>query len=187
MPVGKLVKMGIWENGQFVGVIIFGLGATPNLSKPYGLTMLECCELVRIAMTRHVTPVSRCIAIALRKLKKFCPGVRLVVSFADAAEKHHGGIYQASNWIYAGRTADHKFPVLNGRVTHPRSIQMMIAQGKLKSAAGLPWVLKPGKHRYLMPLDDEIRERVKSLSQPFPKRAPEALQMRPPNQAGEGG
>ena len=26
MPVGKLVKIGVWEDGQFVGVLIFGCG-----------------------------------------------------------------------------------------------------------------------------------------------------------------
>jgi hypothetical protein len=53
VPAGKLVKIGVWENEKFIGCVLYGLGATPNLSKPYGLTMTECCELVRVALTTH--------------------------------------------------------------------------------------------------------------------------------------
>jgi hypothetical protein len=28
----------------------------------------------------------------------------------------------------------------------------------------------PGKHRYLMPLDDAMREQIEPLRQPYPKR-----------------
>lgn len=91
MPAGKLVKLGAWENEKFIGVILFGLGATPHLSKQYGLKMTECCELTRVALTSHKTPVSRMIAIAMKLLKQKCPGLKLVVSFADSAFGHHGG------------------------------------------------------------------------------------------------
>jgi len=70
MPAAKLNKIGMWENERFVGAIIFGRGAAPNLLKPYGLKQTEGCELVRIAMRDHYHPVSRCVAIAIRMLKK---------------------------------------------------------------------------------------------------------------------
>ena len=38
IPVGKLVKVGIWENEKFTGVVLFGRGATPNLGNPYSMT-----------------------------------------------------------------------------------------------------------------------------------------------------
>ena len=31
MPTGKTVKIGVWEDSQFVGVIIFSLGANNHL------------------------------------------------------------------------------------------------------------------------------------------------------------
>lgn len=31
MPAGKLVKVGAWEDGLFIGVVVFGLGATNDL------------------------------------------------------------------------------------------------------------------------------------------------------------
>lgn len=50
MPAGKLVKLGIWENSCFVGVVVFGRGAIYNIGKPFGLGQTECVELVRVAL-----------------------------------------------------------------------------------------------------------------------------------------
>ena len=91
LPVGKSVKVGAWEDGKFIGVVIFAYGANNNIGKPYGLQQVECCELVRVALANHKTAVSKIVAIALRFLKKHSPGVRLVVSYADTAQGHHGG------------------------------------------------------------------------------------------------
>jgi len=69
LPVGKLVKVGAWENDKFIGVVVFGRGANKSLGEPYGCSQLECCELVRIAMTDHITPVSKIMMIAIKFLK----------------------------------------------------------------------------------------------------------------------
>lgn len=103
IPVGKLVKVGAWENGKFVGVVLFARGATPNLGSPYGLGQDECVELVRIALTKHEIPVSRIASLAMKFLHRSNTKLRLVVSFADQSQGHHGGIYQAGNWIYTGQ------------------------------------------------------------------------------------
>lgn len=43
------------------------------------------------------------------------------------------------------------------------------------------------KHRYLMPLDDEIRKRIAPLARPYPKRAASVETARSPLQAKGGG
>lgn len=105
MPIGKLVKIGVWEDGNFVGCIIFGFGGAASLHKQFHLGVFELCELVRIALRAHSHPVTRMVKIALSMLKKHCPKLRLVVSYADPFFDHHGGIYQAGNWIYFGESA----------------------------------------------------------------------------------
>ena len=192
MPKSKLAKIGVWEDGKFIGAIVYGLGAAPNLCKPYGLTQQTCCELVRVALAKHRTPVSRIVAVSLRILHRDMPGVRLVVSFADPSEGHHGGIYQAGGWVYAGKSPDARFFVVRGVETHPRTI------GSSGWVQSLPWlranvdphasiVSKPGKHRYLMPLDDEMRKRISPLSLPYPKRVRSADGGTPDDQSGGGG
>jgi hypothetical protein len=179
VPVGKLVKIGAWENKKFIGVVLFGRGATPNLGKPYGLNQTQCVELVRIAMKNHITPVSKIVAIALKFLKKTNPNIELVVSFADQSQGHHGGIYQAGNWIYTGSGSPAKFYMINNKLTHPRSIG---AKGLTQNIHGArkidpnAYVVDvPGKHRYLMPMTKSIKEKIKKLSEPYPKRAKQAM------------
>jgi len=179
LPVGKLVKVGAWENGKFIGVVLFGRGATPNLGRPYNLGQNECVELVRIALTKHENAVSRIAALAMKFLHKANPKLRLIVSFADQSQGHHGGIYQAGNWIYNGQGDPAKFYMINGKLTHPRSIG---AKGLVQNIHGAcqidpnaTVVDVAGKHRYLMPLDADMRERILPLAKPYPKRAKQAM------------
>ena len=102
VPPGKLVKIGAWEKGRFIGAVIFscGSGASVNGTK-YGFSQLwDFAELQRVALRRHEIEVSRIISIAFRLLRKTSPGLRAVVSYADPEQGHNGAIYQAGNWIY---------------------------------------------------------------------------------------
>ena len=191
MPVGKLVKVGAWENERFVGVVLFGRGATPNLGKPYNLGQDECVELVRIALTNHHNTVSRIVSISMKFLRSSNPSIRLVVSFADRSQNHHGGIYQAGNWLYTGYGESAKFYMIHGKQTHPRSIG---AKGLIQNLDGArkidpkaKVVNIPGKHRYLMPLDKEIAKNIDKLRQPYPKRVSSDTSDTPGDQPGEGG
>ena len=177
LPVPPLVKVGAWENGKFIGVVIFSRGANNNLLKPFGLEQTEGCELTRVALSKHITPVSRIVKFALLFLKNNSPGMKLIVSFADPSEGHHGGIYQAGNWIYTGRqppTTEYIAP--DGKQWHGRMVSKdgkIKVQGKYRACWRVDQctpVEKPGKHRYLMPLDDEMRAKVAPLAKPYPKR-----------------
>jgi hypothetical protein len=173
MPVGKTVKIGAWESGNFIGVVIFAYGANNNMAKPYGLMQVECCELVRVALASHSAPVSRIVALSLRWLKCANPGIRLVVSYADTQQGHHGGIYQAGNWVFVGTSDGATQYRLNGRVVHSMQIQTFVRAGKIKSRAGLATVKAGDKHKYLMPLDEAMRAQIAPLAKPYPKRAKE--------------
>jgi hypothetical protein len=103
MPAAKLVRIGVWEAGRFVGAILYGSGANRHLARPFGLKGTQACELVRVALAPgREHPTSRCLAISLRMLQRQSPGLRLVVSYADTKEGHLGVIYQATNWIFLG-------------------------------------------------------------------------------------
>ena len=170
LPAGKLVKVGAWEDGKFIGVVLFGRGANHNMVKGYGLDQDHGCELVRIALTKHLTPVSKISAYAIRFLKQQSPNLRLIVSYADPEAGHHGGIYQAGNWIYRGISASAVKVWYNGKWSHKKTVDDAgVRQDNLlkKKVAG--------KHTYLMPLDAEMRARILPLSKPYPKRAKQAI------------
>jgi hypothetical protein len=192
MPAGKLVKIGAWEDGRFIGVVIFGRGANNNIGKPYGLQQTAACELVRIALRDHKTPVSKVAAIAMKFLQKNSPGLRLVISYADPMQGHHGGIYQAGNWVYDGLSNGQAgFVIINGKEYHKRSVSSKYGNAKpsyLKKL-GLTAEYAPArnKHRYLMPLDSEMRKQILPLSKPYPKRASSETSDTPDFRSGKGG
>lgn len=169
MPAGKLASIGVWENDVFVGAVIFGLGANANFMKPFNLHIYEGCELVRVALKKHEAPVSQILGIALRMVRKQFPLIKVIVSYADPEQNHHGGIYQATNWIYLGESEIDKFPIVAGRVMHSRTLNQRIAAGWRYDRSKLDYVTKPGKHRYVYTFDDSIRERLKRISKPYPR------------------
>jgi hypothetical protein len=182
------VRIGVWENGSFIGAILFGIGAGRSTDgRKYGLARAnEVAELVRVALKPgHQTPVSRCVAIAIRMLRKQSPDLRLLISFADTQQGHHGGIYQAGNWIYAGLTTGNRTYVVRGQRKHPKTVHSLgwkqnEAWLRLNVDPNARCELTPGKHRYLMPLDDEMRKVVAPLARPYPTRAKGNSRLVPP-------
>lgn len=201
VPNQKTVKVGVWEGGAFVGCVLFGDGANGGMFKPYGLRYEEGCELVRVALQRHANPVSRIVSIALRLLKSICQRLRLVISFADPEQGHTGCIYQAGGWVYAGMTGPADEYVVNRVRMHGRALRSTRSTHRLRNipaANVFEWAKKvldpnisrvPGssKHRYLMPLDDDMRRRIAPLAKPYPKRAGSADSGTSANHAGGGG
>ena len=167
IPVNKLVKIGAWENKKFIGVVIFGVGASAVLHRQFNLSRFEVCELVRVALTDHITPVSRIISIALKFLKKSNPNLKICVSFADPSQNHHGGIYQAGNWIYTGKSSKTIEYFYNNDWRHVTDIFKRLKKEQIKL---LKKREKEGKYRYIMPLDDQIKKKLKLISLPYPKR-----------------
>jgi hypothetical protein len=170
VPVGKLVKVGAWENDKFIGVVIFSHGANKSIGSPYNLDLQSCCELTRVALTHHENDVSKILALAIQFLKKCCPKIKLIVSYADPEQGHVGTIYQATNWIYVGlnKGSHYLLKLPNGKIVHPRTASMMFKSIK---NLNLEKITVTKKHVYLMAIDQEIKKQVLLLKQDNPKRA----------------
>jgi hypothetical protein len=107
-------------------------------------------------------------------LKREMPGIRLIVSYADLNHGHLGKIYQASNWLFVGETGHEAGIMLNGKLTHRRTINSKYG------TSDIDWLRtrvdpcarrhegKP-KIKYLLPLDNEVTERIKPLVKPYPQ------------------
>src|SRR5215510_15006907 len=173
LPCSKTARLGVWEDEMFIGTIVFAWGANRHLAGEYQLKMTECAELCRVALARHSTPVSKILSIAVKMLKREMPGIRLIVSYADLNQGHLGKIYQASNWLFVGETGHEAGIVLNGKLTHRRTINSKYGTSTIEwlhehvdSCARR--VEGKSKLKYLLPLDGEIAERMKPLSKPYP-------------------
>lgn len=165
VPAGKLVKIGVWENKQFKGVVVFSRGANKSIGRPYKLNQSQVCELTRIAMTTHKTPVTKIVSIALKMLKKYCPDLKLVVSYADVDQGHEGKIYKAGNWLYEGLKNENTMGafIFKGKKTHPKTIHSMYGTGSQrieflkKIDPNVSVFITKGKHKFLWVLDESIR------------------------------
>lgn len=177
MPTPPIVKFGVWEGGKYIGCILFSRGGNNNLLKPFGLEQTQGCELTRIALGNHVTPVTRIMSIAMKALSKATPSLRLIVSYADPNEGHAGTIYQAANWIYTGQTsADVRYVDRQGRKWHSRQVSRTGVKRQYGEYRAVPkhedceQIPLLGKHRYLYPLDKVMRQQIAPLAKPYPKR-----------------
>lgn len=175
LPAITITQFGVFERDRFIGAVAFGPGAR-CLSRSFPCGPSESCELIRVALDRHDTPVSRIVSIALRLLRQSRPHMRLVVSYADTSRGHHGGIYQAGGWTYVGSVRTHAYRV-HGRIVHGRTLGSRYGTGG-QSVEWLRTNVDPMaervdagiKHRYFLGLDPAMRDVVRSMAKPFPKR-----------------
>lgn len=190
MPSGKRVFIGAWEGEYFIGVVIFSTGAAPQSHMPYGLCRDQVCELTRVALRGHNVPVTRILSIAMKFIKKQSPGIRLLISYADPEQGHHGGIYQGGGWLYTGRTSlcEHFEICSTGARVHSKTLKTGRPgyATQLKQSGHIVSV-KTWKHKYLMPLDKELRKQIEHLAKPYPKRATSETSDTPGSQPGKGG
>jgi len=171
MPTGTLVKFGIWEDGNFIGAVLYGRGTNRHIGSQYELDQFEICELVRVALSAHKTPVSQIVAQTLKELKATNPGLRLVISYADPEQGHSGVIYKAGNWLFVGAPPSMPYFVINGKKTHSRTAYV--------ASRNLDWYRKnvdpeatkvtpKPKLKFIYPLDKQFRRKVAKLALPYP-------------------
>lgn len=171
VPVGKTVKFGAWEDGQFVGSVIFSPGANKNIGGPYGLKQVEVCELVRVALSNHKSHTSQIVTESIRQLRRQSGGLRLLVSYADPEQGHVGSIYQAMNWIFVGGSGNSRQYFYRGKWTHSKTFSAEWSNLYHVDVNKLQTRLAPSKYKYLYPLDKAMRRQIEPLRKPYPKRA----------------
>lgn len=162
--------------GRFVGAVVFGRGGNNNIGSAYGLEQTEICELVRVALTTHVAPVSQIVSAAVKRLAAASQGLRCIVSYADPKHAHHGGIYQAMNWLYVGTSRPQRELFVDGQFMHKRSAYARwgtAAPERIRAMGGgvhVEYAPVEWKHAYIYPLDRKMRKQIEPLRQPYPKR-----------------
>ena len=138
----------------------------------------DVIELTRLVRMPNVSePLSRLIAFSADRLCR--AGWALAVSFADWTQGHHGGIYQAAGWNYAGQRDRAMDGVLIDGVFKPgRSCNSAWGtRSPTKLSEMFPGKqIEPhfdeGKHLYWKPLRVAGKTKAKRLglqSLPYPK------------------
>lgn len=177
IPSSKLAKIGVWEDNEFIGCVIFGVGAGNSTDgRQYGLKKrFEVAELQRVALKEHTTPTSKIVAIAIKMVHKAFPKIRLLTSFADTGQGHVGTIYQATGWVFVGAKIYKDFFEIGGERVHTRTVH---DRGWRQSEKWLQEHIDPNtkrlssypKNHYLYPLDNKTRTIVEKLKKGYPKK-----------------
>jgi len=174
IPKGKRVRIGVWEDGDFIGAVLYGAGANTNIGSSFGLDQTEACELTRVALREHEAPVTQILSVSRKLITDQHPGIRVIISYADPDQGHKGTIYQADNWYYLGKTDARPFLVVNGTTYHPMAAYKnwgTSSASKLKKnypELNVSTESRPGKYKYAYPLDDEIDHKAQDRAKPYP-------------------
>jgi len=139
MPSGKLLRIGVWEDDDFTGVIIYSRGAAPNIGSPYDMEQTEICELTRVALTDHNGGIYQADNWIYERQLDGRDYIRI------NGETHHP---RSLNAVY-GTSSVKKLK----RMFSPEAVERVPVDGK---------------HKYLYPLDDETRRKVEQRAQPYP-------------------
>lgn len=188
MPAGKTVRVGVWEDDRFIGVVIFSSGTSPTIGFQFNLNMEAVCELTRIALDLHFSPVTKILSIAVKLLRKIAPGLRLIVSYADMNEDHYGTIYQAASWVYMGEIKSlpkHKNIYTKKTLFHKTYYDGVKAGRYIKQ--DFVSVPQKMKFKYILPLDRKMRKQIDHYMKPYPKRTGSIDSDMPKLHLGEGG
>lgn len=106
LPSNVIKTFGLYEGGVLIGVISYGIPASPSLC--IGLAGPEnrdrVVELNRLAIRPDMNGDNRASFLVAHSLKML-PNRTFVVSYADTGWTHVGYVYQACNFLYTGLSA----------------------------------------------------------------------------------
>ena len=149
----------------------------PVKSKKFNLRNGQYLELNRMALNGKQSSTSKVLSIAIKLIKKECPTVKMLFSYADKGQNHNGIIYQATNWIYIENIESSGTEYfLNGIWKHDRGRYNWAIDFKT-----LPKRKKAGKHKYVYPLDKSLIEICNNLKKPFPKNLSDKVESNSPS------
>ena len=131
---------GLYDKENLVAVCTFGKPASASLcngicGKEYSKNVYELNRLCRIDAWKE--PLSAFISACLRRLRD---ENWIIVSYADSGMHHNGYIYQATNFIYTGKTKERTDKYTEGN-KHSRHYSNDEQNGIRK--------VRTAKHRYV--------------------------------------
>lgn len=173
LPSSSRTNFAVRVEGRIEALASYGPCHAPRLPQD----MLELRRLVK--RPGSTVPLSKFLSATLRLLK--ATGVPGVLTWADPKAGHHGGIYQATNWIYNEPNSynwnSHFITDTGAVVDHREAFKRFGTSSKKKVLEMNPtWssFLPVMKYRYLMPLNVDKETLITKLNArelPYPKPA----------------
>ena len=167
----KETCFGAFENGLLVAAAIYAIPHAPKIPNTYR-------DLRRLVASKNmIGTLSSFLSKTLREL--YLDGWDAAITWADQAAGHHGGIYQATNWVYVEPKSynwNSSYRLPDGSVRDHRSIFKEFGTTSKKKMKELrpEWepFLPKMKFRYVYPLNKNLEKIVgelKAKKSPYPK------------------
>jgi len=139
---------GLYENTQLVGVVTYGVPASPSLCM--GVCGEEhkdiVLELNRLCLNDGIKNGA---SFLVGKSLQMLPKPTIVVSYADTSMNHIGYIYQASNFIFTGTTKE-RTDMAGENGKHSRH-NLGISENRINRSA---------KHRYIYFVGNKHQKKI---------------------------
>ena len=171
-----MFAFGLYEENSMVGVITYGIPASPSLcmgicGKEYSDKVLELNRVCLMDNTKN--QASFLVANSIKLL----PKISIIVSYADTEHGHVGYVYQATNFLYTGLSADRVDWAVKGlEHKHCKTISdgMTLQSIKEKYGDDFYYTQRSRKHRYIYfhgnKKDKKIlRSKLLYTIEPYPK------------------
>ena len=167
---------GLYVDGVLKGIVTYGIPASPALcmgicGKEYSDKVLELNRLC--LMENNKNESSFLVSHSIQLL----PKPTIVVSYADTSQGHVGYVYQATNFLYTGLSANRVDWTIKGMEhKHSKTISdgMTLESIKEKYGDDFYYTERSRKHRYILfhgsKTDKKImRKLLKYNIKPYPK------------------
>jgi hypothetical protein len=152
------INLGYFYENTLITVIIYASPIRQEIAIKQGLPANKILELSRLCIHPQYQVknlASFLIARSIQFLKKKCPEIECLVSFADSTHNHLGTIYKASNWKLDGKvTPDYWYVDQNKYIYHKKTIwdraqKLGILESEYYKLAGYQKVWGNSKHRFI--------------------------------------
>ena len=140
---------GLYEDGILEGIITYGMPPSRTLctgicGEKYKDSVIELNRLCLLNNKKN--QASQLISKSIRLL----PKPSIIVSFADTEMKHHGYIYQATNFIYTGLSDKHSEWRIKDSNYHGKSVSIdFTLEQRENNPEKFEKVIRSRKHRYI--------------------------------------
>jgi hypothetical protein len=182
-PQGAKMYFGVFVAASCVGVCVLGYSSATDAKVQKlvdGLGRHEYLEMQRLWVSDacgHNTE-SRALSLVMRQLRG--AGVRLVVTHAGGCKNDCGIVYQASAWLYFGRSPCRDFYLTTDGEFRNLVAAMRFGRVKTKGRSrediarelfGAGELVDSWRYLYVYPIDKGIRRRLSKTCEPYPKES----------------
>jgi hypothetical protein len=105
LPGGTQLAFGVFLEQRLLGALTLGAGPANAYALVAGAARSDCLTLTRLWLSDELPTYSesRVLGVVIQALRRNTP-VKFLVTYSDPAQGHLGTIYQATNWLYTGRS-----------------------------------------------------------------------------------